>query len=233
MYYNFNFARDFGEDLENSCLVYLHPQRTGGTKLKSQLYTWFGRESCYTQQTVKDGFKDWKYIEEDDLSGVTVYAHHSDFWKKNFGIKCYYMATVRHPVYRLFSFYNYCKSKEGHPLREMANGLTPEEFLIEAEKVQPKSIRDFQTLRLSRKRDASKAISNIENYIVGVSETDKLSEFSNMLSTTLDLPGVVVDPVEKDCNIYKGRVSDQFVNLALDFNNEDLKLFEWVEGGKK
>lgn len=233
MYFNVNMAMDYKKNIENSLLVYLHPQRTGGTRLKKQLYLWYGRDSCYTQQVVKDEFKDWKFIEDFDLQEKLLYAHHSDFWEKEFSKKCYYIATVRHPAYRLNSFYHYCKDKEGHPLQEIANFCTAEQFLIESEKIQPKYIRDFQTLRICRKRDAEKAIKNINKYFLGVSETDRLSEFSGVFSKAINFSAPEIEPVKSDSYKYGSSITSEFFDIACKMNQEDVKLFNWVAFGNQ
>ncbi len=217
---------------ENAFLVFLHPQRTGGSRLKKGLYELLGRENVYSQQTIgKDRYKNLDELREGDLSSSTrVFAGHSDFCVPKIDRPVYYFSTVRHPVLRMRSFYAYCKEKEGHRLRQLAQENNFVDFFRHGRQVAPKYFSNLQCRRLASTQKLGKLKRLVEKSFLGIAEIGELQKLIDVVAEVLhgDVDVDVPIPAKLEEPSPTLNEADQ---LVLSHNQEDLALWRMVKEG--
>ena len=224
---------------EHALLVYLHPQRTGGTRLKKALFDIFGRGRVYAERVVgASKFADWSVVTAADLQGFAAYAGHSDYVSRNLPRITVIIGTIRHPFYRMLSYHEYCKTKENHQFQQLAlqNGFI--DFVRKGAKVSQKYFCNLQCRRFCRRPNAKAAIDTIVNDYAAVVPMERLSDFATLLAgVTAGNTGnnsVRVEAIASDPDRYGPALRDdeRFVEV-MKWDSDDMALYDWVVSRKE
>ena len=212
-------------------LIFTHAQRTGGNTFRKEVLTReFGRDAVYTTQYVP-GYRKLQYLTDEDLANYKVYTGHSNYRKLTLHRTCLFVSLIRHPLYRAVSLYFYCKRKEGHVLRDLANRESLENFYAEGTRQAPSYFKNTMCLRVGGRASADIAIEAMRKSYIGVGFTDTLEDFANELGRIFRWPQFHIASRENDAERYEKLVTDEFREKVLDDNQEDLKLYSAVMAG--
>ena len=216
---------------ESALLVYLHPQRTGGTRLKKALFAIFERNRVYAERVVGAArFADWRAVTAVDLQGFAAYAGHSDYVSRDLPRLTVYIGTIRHPFYRMLSYHEYCKNKENHPFRQLALQNEFVDFVRKGARVSPKYFRNLQCRRFCGRPKAKAATKTILNDYAAMVPMERLSDFVPLLAGfTAGARRAQVETIATDLDRYGPALSDdERVIEVLKWNSEDMALYDWV-----
>lgn len=212
---------------EQDLLVFFHAQRTAGSAFRHILAKAYGKQSVFCTQYAQE-FKHWHDVSEEELESQRVFAGHSNFEEKNWARKLHYTTILRHPVYRTFSLYFYCRKYPNQFLHHIAIDSTIEEFYYTASKKKPKYFHNVMCSRVSGQADFELAKKNIEQNFFLVGATEEFSAFVEVFLASQNLPAQDVPVAEHDFVRY-GELLEKtdLVNDILAANQEDEKLFRY------
>lgn len=215
-------------DMEDPLIVFFHAQRTGGSRFRHVLAEIYGQDHVYATQWIDD-FKHWKDLTPAELDEFRAFAGHSNYEPIGMVRPCLMVSLLRHPVYRAMSLYFYCQTKDGHALREMANSLDMFSFYREASSWKPHYFQEVQCRRISGVRKADAAIEMIHSSYLAIGSVEALPEFIGGVGDALRWPSVDVSAIPADSERYSQHWSDDFAEMVLDGNMEDMRLYEYFE----
>lgn len=213
------------EDPE-ALIVYVHPQRTGGTAFKSILNRVFSREKVFSAQTVKkEQYKSWKDISEHELKSYRVIAGHFNFYPRNLLSRpVVFIGTIRDPYERMRSIYNYCKEKDGHKLQKLALKNTINDFVVEAAKVWPAYICNVQCARFGG-ASSDQAIKNIKEYFAIVAEPYEVIDIQDEILRKIGTNAQRFSSTSRNASTKNVDFNQLDRSLVDHFSGEDVDLY--------
>jgi hypothetical protein len=226
---NFFINESFaGHRLDDSdLLVFFHAQRTGGSAFRHILADAYGKDRIYCTQYV-DGFKHWPEVNADALKQKMVFAGHSNYELRDISKNQHMISILRHPVYRTFSLYYYCKKYPNQFLHDYAINSTIEGFYYAAVKRKPIYFNNVMCRRISGSPSFEKAIVSINERFIAIGCTETFSDFAGWFLRSQGLDAQEIKSADSDFKRY-GELLDkeQLVNDILAANSEDEKLFRY------
>ncbi|MCB1996261.1 MAG: sulfotransferase family 2 domain-containing protein [Burkholderiaceae bacterium] len=209
-------------------ITFFHAQRTGGSALRHLLGDALGKERVFCTQFVSD-FQHWEVVPAERLLEKTVFAGHSNFQRRDLGRRLLPISLVRHPVYRTFSLYYYCKKYPNQFLHHLTESRDLQAFYAAASAKKPNYFHNVCCQRICGKADFELARTTLERDYLLVGCTERMGDFVQVLFDFLGVPRVEVDQRETDHDRYKQHLHlTDFIETLKRKNSEDLKLFEYM-----
>lgn len=213
---------------EDALIAFFHGQRTGGSALRHILARGIGTDKVFATQYAGE-FEHWHKIKPETLLGLRVFAGHSNYSQVDLGREQRYISLVRHPVYRVFSIFYYCKRYDTHALHPFTNNATMAEFYESARKRSPSYFDNVQCRRISGEMKIGPAMKALEDHMWAIGATEKLNNFTDWLLPKLGAEKEDVPDLGSDAEKYAKELKNtDLVERILNDNREDLQLFEYL-----
>jgi len=217
---------------EDTLIVFPHTQRTGGKTLRDAVLCAVYGEGRVYSASLGTGPKAWKDVTKADLDGFRVYTGPSNFADLDKGRPTVFVGLVRHPLYRAISLYRYCRKRATHPLHELAQRCSLEQFFPEAMRANAPYFCNTQCLRLCGSPNAHRAQQTILQKYAGIGFTADIGAFATALGTELGWPRIVLSSLPAEEERYDRQVSAKLREIVLAENKEDLKIYDWMAAGQ-
>ena len=213
-------------------VVFLHAQRTAGSSFRRDvLGKTHGKEKIYAYQYI-EGWENWHSVPEDVLENFGVFVGHSDFCKRIFSRKIHFITLLRHPVFRIFSIYDYSRKDDSSHFHDLAKNREILEFYREMMITSNARFNYFNNAmcrRVSGHYSFEAAISMIEKNFIAVGYCGKMALFSNWFSEKMGFGNIGIKSMEPDFFRYSDYLeNEELVRTILKYNREDEKLFRFM-----
>ncbi len=223
------------EKLNRSKIIFNHVPKAGGTSLIYFFYELFGPEFCFRHASRSAATGQHsppiQKVPPKELERYRFICGHFDYGNHTrFKAPSMYLGVMRDPFDRVASDYYFNKGQGRDDLKEMANRLSLEEYIIEKMN-QPKSrlVTSCQVTYLSGQNSAEAAMAVIEEHYLACCTNEQLDDMQRMLARLYlryDLPpsrmNVTKHPRE---NV---KISAKTQALMNERFAEDYKLLAWV-----
>lgn len=213
---------------DGGLICFFHAQRTGGSELRQFFVRAYGQEAVYAAQYVQP-YKKWLKLTSDDIDAFRVFVGTDSFKPKDLGRPVTNVGIVREPFFRTVSIYNYCKTKFGHPLRDLALGHNFEDFFNEAVKIRPQYLINMCCRRLCGEPSYDAAMDSAHANFGIVGLTERLDIMTAKLIDAYKLIGVAGSrSAGSDEGRYVSYLSSPIRDKILELNAEDLRLYQYL-----
>lgn len=205
-------------------LVHTHVEKAAGTSLVYGLKQIFGNAKVYDT-------RDLPRLDTGDPS-VGVYTGHMWYGvHKVFNRLPVYVATVREPVKRTISYYNYVMGRPDHPTYPYIEGLEFSDAIrvMVDRKIGPMLNEQCKALTGSMNANFLSAATNIANNYLFVLPYHAVNNGLNEISCLFGEGGNVVFKEHNKGSSKEVYISAEDKEFILDNNIEDSKLCKWVD----
>lgn len=230
--------------------IHTHIEKCGGSSLLRHMTTLLGYQHVYDLRpfpalSMGQLLEKHPEIKKNRVDTRLLSGHiwYDSPWSKLFSKKTFpcdkkhplYIASVRHPIERLNSFFRYVKANPTHPYWQINNRIKNDSFdefiqeLIFNDNIKTKNEISMQ---ITRCRDSvnlfQKAKNSFEHNYFAIVPYNKTHELANMIAEVLKLPHVE-DCIVNSNNLEKKIIpSKEIIALLEEKCSEDIKLYDYV-----
>jgi SAM-dependent methyltransferase len=213
--------------------VFFHTQRTGGSNMQRWLQDVFPAAATFSRRT-DPAYQQWQFLKDFSLlDGKRLVSGFAEYRRHETGRPMIGLANARHPFYRIASLYGMSRSHEGHFLHEISKDASFEAFYREGARIRPRYFNNVLCARIGGAATAAEAVAVMQRDFGMVACTNRLHEATAALAAALGWPVAPIEPsgAAPDEQHY-ARYNDSPVRDEILANNqEDLRLFEFVDSG--
>jgi hypothetical protein len=205
--------------------------RTGSRVLLRWVRRHMPAEAVYEQRRVTP-FVPWKRHERDTLNGYAVYAGFTDFAPEHPSQRplCAF-ATIRHPVHRIASLYEFSRENERATHHDLARDRDLEGFFRAGLEQRPELFSDLCCRRVGGEPDFAAARRAMQRWYGAVVTTDALHDGSLLIAETWGWDDDGIPPAPARTSRHEALAGSPAARAILEHNQEDLRLYELVAAG--
>lgn len=214
-------------------LAFFLTPRTGSRVLLRWVEGHMPADRVYEQRRVRP-FVPWGRHERDTLNGFAVYAGFSDFAPAHpSGRPFCAFATVRHPVHRIASLYEFSRDNARAAHHDLATDTDLEGFFRAGLAARPALFSDLCCRRVAGTPEFVAAVRAMRRSYGAVVTTDALHEGSLLIAETWGWDDDGIPPAPARTSRHEALFESPAAGVILEHNQEDLRLFALVaEGGE-